>query len=247
VVSNLLTNASKYSEAGSEVRVFAERTGDKVCLRVEDDGIGITRDMLESIFEAFVQQRRGARRSSGGLGIDLTIVKNLVRLHGGTVVAHSDGPGKGSQFVVELPIGSADLPTIQAKPSPSGSPRATEPKRILVVDDSDDTAETFAEALSQLGHRVAVDHDGASALEIAGDFQPEVAFLDIGLPGMDGYELAQRLRELPELRGGVRLVALTGYGQDNDRIISQKAGFAAHLVKPVGLQSLAEAVLSNGD
>jgi signal transduction histidine kinase len=244
VVSNLLTNAAKYSEPGSQICIEAGRVGDKARLLVRDEGIGIAPDMLDSIFESFVQHRQALDRASGGLGLGLAIVRSLVRLHGGTVRARSDGPGKGSEFEVELPLGDG-LAVIEAsgdsdrlylhEPVPQAAPC---PDRVLVVDDNQDGAEILAETLRELGHVVEIAHDGPSALEIAQRFRPQLALLDIGLPVMDGYELAGHLREL----GPIRLVAVTGYGQETDRRRSQEAGFSAHLVKPVDLDVLTTVV-----
>jgi CheY-like chemotaxis protein len=247
VVSNLLTNAAKYSDTGSRIRVEASRTPSDgrgspcvVRLAVKDEGIGIAPDMLESIFESFVQHHQALDRAAGGLGLGLAIVRSLVRMHGGRVSAHSEGLGKGSEFRVELPLrseepiavidASEDSGRILLPPTPDmvGS-------RVLVVDDNHDGAEILAETLRELGYLVEVAHDGAAALAIAKRFKPQIALLDIGLPVMDGYQLAEQLRGLGDHSPGMRLIALTGYGQEADRTRSAKAGFAAHLLKPVDL------------
>ena len=239
VVSNLLDNASKYSAPGSEIRLAAERDGACVRVRVRDQGIGIAPDALETIFESFVQQRRDGSRSPG-LGLGLTIVRNLVGLHGGTVHAHSDGLGKGSELVVELPL----LATSGSRPQPADDIASSKMvgdahgQRVLVVDDNHDAAAMLSAALGELGHDVAVAEDGPTAIALAETFKPEVAFLDIGLPVMDGYELAQRLRRLPGMPPDLRLVAVSGFGQKQDLRRSSEAGFAAHLVKPVRLDAL---------
>ena len=238
VVSNLLTNASKFSPAGSEVAIAAERRGAVVRLIVRDRGVGIPPEMQDAIFEAFVQHRRPGDASAGGLGLGLSVVRSLVALHGGTVQAHSEGPGKGSEFVVELPrlpseteAAAADRPA----PMPDASPQKT---RVLLVEDNEDAGNLLADALAGLGYDVLFARDGPSALEAAAEFQPQVALLDIGLPAMDGYELARRLRSLPGLSAVTRLVAISGYGQESDRRRSVAAGFTAHLVKPITLDAL---------
>jgi CheY-like chemotaxis protein len=186
------------------------------------------------VFEAFVQQPQTLARSQGGLGLGLSIVKGLVEAHGGTVSAHSDGPGRGSTFAIELPAGEsprdgAGITRLETALGPSVAS-----KRILVVDDNRDVARALEAAFGVLGHEVEVAHDGPSALALAETFKPELGFLDIGLPGMDGYELAAALRAAHD----VRLVAITGYGQDRDRQRSREVGFEAHLVKPITLQQI---------
>jgi PAS domain S-box-containing protein len=242
VVSNLLNNSAKYMEAGGLIRLTAERQGEEVVLRVRDSGIGIAPEVLPYVFDLFVQAEHGVGRAQGGLGIGLTLVKRLVELHGGRVSASSEGLGKGSEFVVRLPAISALSSPLsalsqasgEAAPAPAGPPR-----RILVVDDNVDAAESLAMILRLEGQEVRVAHDGPSALEAAPVYRPEVVFLDIGMPGMDGYEVARRLRQVPGLEGTV-LIALTGWGQDQDRRRSQEAGFDRHLLKPVERRSLAE-------
>jgi signal transduction histidine kinase/CheY-like chemotaxis protein len=245
VVSNLLTNAAKYSDPGSRIHVSAERVGDKAILSVRDEGLGIAPDMLDTIFDSFVQHRQPLDRASGGLGLGLAIVRTLVRLHGGTVVAHSDGPGTGSEFRVELPLSDG----VHIAETTAESDRiylhetydAKGAEHVLVVDDNQDGAEILAEVLRELGHTVEIAHDGPTALAIAERFKPQLALLDIGLPVMDGYELARHLREKfkPE---DLRLVAVTGYGQETDRKKTAAAGFSAHIVKPVDLDVLTTVV-----
>jgi signal transduction histidine kinase len=238
VVSNLLTNAAKYTPAGGRISIVAARHGDAVELRLRDNGIGISPDVMAHVFDLFVQERQGLDRAHGGLGLGLTIVRNLVQLHGGTVSAESDGMGKGSQFVVRLPI-AAPQPA-QAADDANASrpwPPGELGRRILVVDDNDDSAAMLAEALRLRGHDVRVAHDGPAALTVSAVFRPDVAFLDIGLPVMDGYELAVRLRQQPGLEA-LRLLALTGYGQESDGERSRAAGFDEHLVKPLDLRHL---------
>ena len=245
VVSNLLTNASKYSDRGSRVALSAERDGERVRLRVKDQGIGVAPEMLERIFDLFAQQSQALDRAAGGLGLGLAIVRSLVQLHGGTVYARSDGLGTGTELIVELP--RADSAVVESRPSPaapSTAPRVPSgKKRVLIVDDNDDAAIMLAEALRCLGHEVEMAPDGPSALVLAARYRPEIAILDIGLPVMDGYELAGRLRSLIEIPERMRLVAVTGYGQEADRRRSEAAGFNAHLVKPVDLDHLAESML----
>lgn len=248
VVSNLLTNAAKYTPSGGRISVRATDEQDEVVIRVRDTGIGIAPDMLPRVFDLFVQERQAIDRSQGGLGLGLAIVRNLVEQHGGTVSAHSDGPGSGSEFVVRLPRAivpvepevAADVDTACASAIAPGGAAL----RMLVVDDSVDAAEMLAAALSAKGYETQVAFDAPAALRIAAEFRPAMAFLDIGLPVMDGYELAARLRDLPELNG-IRLFAVTGYGQESDRQHTRSAGFDHHFVKPIDLEAI-EAVLSDG-
>jgi len=250
IISNLLTNAAKYSERGSTVRITASRVGTSARLVVKDEGVGIPAEILERIFEPFVQQPQSSERSSGGLGLGLAIVRSLVELHGGSVSATSAGPGKGSEFVIELPLAPpADfVHELRSNRSPAAVPEARgssgSPDRILVVDDNVDAAESLADILRELGYELATAHDGPSALIIAKNFHPNVCLLDIGLPVMDGYELAQHLRESGDLASGARIIAITGYGQDADRQRATEAGFHAHLVKPVSLDSLARTIVN---
>jgi signal transduction histidine kinase len=237
VVANLLTNAAKYTPSGGHISVTAERMGEQVELSVSDDGLGIAADMVSRVFDLFVQQPQSIERTHGGLGLGLSIVRNLVDLHGGTVAAHSDGLGRGSRFVVQLPIDAAEPVLIEVAAPEQSRPQPGASARVLVVDDNTDAAEVLADTLAAMGYATAVAHDGPSALRIAGEFHPVVVLLDIGLPVMDGYEVARRLRELPDLQG-VRLVALTGYGLDRDRARSREAGFDAHLVKPVMIETI---------
>jgi PAS domain S-box-containing protein len=247
VFSNLLTNAAKYSEPGSRIWISARREGNKVQAQVTDEGVGIAPEMLGEVFGLFVQQPQTIERSRGGLGLGLTIVRSLVELHGGSVSVRSLGVGHGSQFRVELP--AVELAeSAQAAASASATALGTVPqpvahsRRILVVDDNQDAADTLKEVLTALGHDVLVAHDGPAALRNVEAFDPDIALLDIGLPVMDGYELAQHLRELREQSRPLRLVAVTGYGQESDRKRSREAGFAEHLVKPVDLNTLQHVV-----
>lgn len=248
VVSNLLTNAAKYTPPGGQIRVHGEQNEREIVLRVTDTGIGIAPEVLPRVFDLFVQDSQAIDRSQGGLGLGLTIVRNLVERHGGSVSAHSDGPGRGSEFVVRLPRADSGIETDRGERSyalPSVAvPSPQHACRILVVDDNEDAAELLAQALRMQGHDTRVAHDAPAALQIIEGFPPDIAFLDIGLPVMDGYELAGRLMAVPHLRG-IRLVAVTGYGQESDRRKSKAAGFHHHLVKPVDLDAV-NAVVKEG-
>ncbi len=241
VVGNLLANAAKYTEPNGRIWLTARREGNAVVLSVRDAGIGIAPDMLTKVFDLFVQADQAADRSQGGLGIGLTLVRSLVEMHGGTVEARSPGLGSGSEFVVRLPLASVQ----PADPGPRGKDahpgQATPPSghRLLVVDDNQDAANSLALLLSLQGHEVRVAHDGRAALELLNGYRPEVIFLDIGMPGMDGYEVARRVRRQRGLEA-VRLAALTGWGQQEDRRRSAEAGFDHHLVKPVDPNALEE-------
>ena len=231
VVANLLTNAAKYTDPSGTIRVTAAREAEELVLRVRDTGRGIAANILPRIFELFVQEPQEADRAQGGLGIGLAIVKSLVQAHAGTVEAASDGPGRGATFTVRLP---ARADAAGAHPTGAAAPPvyAASGYRVLVVDDNRDAAQLMADSLAALGHSTQVAYDGPSALAAAADFHPDVACLDLGLPVMDGIELAERLRADPR-HARVLLVALTGYAQDVDRYRTTHAGFAAHLVKPV--------------
>jgi PAS domain S-box-containing protein len=238
VISNLLTNAALYSEPHGQVELSVERSGEVWELRVTDQGRGVSPEMLQRIFEPFVQERQGAERARGGLGLGLAIARRLTELHGGTLQVFSAGPGQGSTFLLRLPVAP------QASDQTMGlgavvAPLA--PARLLVVDDNDDARELLALALEHEGHTVDRAHDGPSALLLAAEHLPQLAILDIGLPVMDGYELAQRLRADPRL-ASIRLVALTGYGQAQDRQRALEAGFDEHLVKPIRTEQLGEII-----
>jgi len=233
VISNLLTNAAKYTEPGGHIAVTARAEDEQIVVRVRDDGTGIAPEMLPRVFDLFAQETQGIDRPVGGLGLGLAIVKNLVTLHHGTVEARSSGRGQGSEFVVRLPTAPVVVDTVPQRERPTRM--VGRPLRVLVVDDNEDAARTLADALRALGHTVRVAYDGPSALHLATAFRPDVALMDIGLPVMDGYELAQQFQRRPELTR-TRLIALTGYGQENDRRRSAQAGFAEHLVKPVDIE-----------
>jgi two-component system CheB/CheR fusion protein len=236
IIGNLLNNAAKFSHRGARVWLTAERVGDEAVVRVKDEGVGIPSDLLPQIFDLFVQGDKSLERSQGGLGIGLTVVRKLVELHVGRVSAHSEGPGTGSELSVHLPVRpEADQHKKEEPPDPPPLPATS--RRILVVDDNTDAAESIAVLLRLWGHAVRVAYTGPEALQAAQEYQPEVALLDIGLPGMDGYELARRLRQQPSFQGTV-LAAVTGYGQEDDRRRSVDAGFDHHLTKPVAPEAL---------
>ncbi len=235
VIWNLLSNAAKYTEPGGQVRLTALREGGEVVLRVRDTGIGIESDMLPRVFGMFAQADHRSGRTQGGLGIGLSLVKTLVEMHGGTIEAHSQGPGTGSEFVVRLPVlpGAVEQRVEPKRDEPVRAAAAPPRRRILVVDDNVDAATSLARLLSRLmGQEVRVAHDGPSALEVAEEFRPDLVLLDIGMPGMDGHEVARRLRGRPEFERTL-LVALTGWGQEQDRKKSSESGIDCHLVKPV--------------
>jgi PAS domain S-box-containing protein len=238
VLANLLTNAAKYTDAGGNITVHARREEEQVVIGVRDDGIGVAPDLLPVMFELFVQGERGADRAGGGLGLGLAIVRSLVGLHGGTVSAHSAGPGLGSEFVVRLPAHTGE----GAKAGAASLRRSVGiARRVVVVDDNHDAALLLADLLRAHGNTVALAHDGPQTLSLVRSFQPDVAVLDIGLPVMDGYELACELRAAvgPDLR----LIAVTGYGQEHDRQRAHQAGFSHHFVKPVDAAALLECVM----
>ena len=235
VISNLLTNAAKYTEPAGQIQIDAGSEGDELWLTVRDNGVGIDLEMLPHVFELFTQEPQSIERSRGGLGLGLAIVKSLVTMHDGSVSAESAGRGQGSRFTLRFPKASA--PAAEARP-PAPAPRpAAGSKRILIVDDNVDAAELLAMSLESRGHVVRVAHDGPEALRVVEAFTPDLALLDIGLPVMDGYELARRFRTLPALHR-IRMVAITGYGQASDRQQSTDAGFDAHLVKPLDFDAL---------
>jgi signal transduction histidine kinase/CheY-like chemotaxis protein len=231
VVGNLLSNACKFTAKGGRIRLTVEQVGQQAVIRVQDTGIGMAAEQLLRIFDMFAQVDTSLERSRAGLGIGLTLVKKLVEMHGGTVEARSAGVGQGSEFVVRLPVLSRPLPPLPREPS-GVKPVATVERRILVVDDNPDAADSLAVLLKLSGHEVHVAHDGLEAVEAAAKFQPDVILLDIGLPRLNGYEAARRIRNQQRDRS-VILVALTGWGQDEDRRRSEEAGFDAHMVKPV--------------
>ncbi|MFO0580108.1 MAG: response regulator [Polyangia bacterium] len=256
VISNLLNNAAKYTDPGGEIRLACERSGDEVAIRVSDTGIGMSADLLPRVFDLFVQADRGADRALGGLGIGLTVVKRLVEMHGGTIVAHSEGLGHGSEFVVRLTCLPAASPSQPERSDRLGDragdrlgergdesrtgvsaygPR-TRPMHILLIEDNDDIRGTLQDLLRTQGHKVDAARDGIEGLELATRRPPEVAIIDIGLPRLDGFQVASRFRA--EIAAPTVLIALSGYGQPEDRRRARDAGFDAHLVKPVSLDEL---------
>jgi PAS domain S-box-containing protein len=240
VLANLLNNAAKYTEQGGRILVRAVQEGSQVVISVRDNGVGISSDILPNLFNIFVQGRRTLDRSEGGLGLGLAIVRSLVALHDGTVAARSAGTGSGSEFEIRLP--AAQAPPLAIVDGPAAARSAVERKRVLIVDDNVDAADLLAETLDVLGHETRVAYDGPSALGLAESFAPDVALLDIGLPVMDGFELAGKLRHLLAARQPLRLIALTGYGQASDRLRSERAGFDDHLIKPVEMDVLTRAL-----
>jgi len=242
-LSNILINAAKYTEPGGDICVEAVREGAEIAIRVRDNGPGIPRELLPRLFDLFVQGRRTPDRRQGGLGIGLTVARSLVELHGGQVSVRSD-PGAGSEFTIRLPPGTnaALRPLETSRLERIEKPGSKDAQaRVLIVDDNEDGANSLAEGLRSLGHWVAVAHDPASGLSIARALGPDFALIDIGLPSMDGYELGRRLRALDGLEN-LRLIAITGYGSEDDRTRSRAAGFEAHFIKPVELAILNEAL-----
>jgi len=245
IITNLLTNAAKYTESGGRIRLSVakerrnrQRHRDCAVLRVRDTGIGMDPAFLPHVFDLFSQADHSLARSEGGIGIGLALVRSLVEMHGGTVAAHSDGPGKGSEFTIRLPV-MVDHPSAQegaGKVLPGAAP-AGRLASVLVVEDNLDAADMLAEILQLWGHQVRVAHDGITALGEVDVCRPDVVLLDIGLPGIDGYEVAKQLRANPALTG-MQLVALSGYGQEGDRRRAREAGFDLHLTKPVDPPSL---------
>jgi PAS domain S-box-containing protein len=242
IVSNLLNNAAKYTPHGGRIELSASEEDGEAVVRVKDTGMGIPVDELPQVFEMFTQVGRNLHRAQGGLGIGLALVKRLVELHGGRVDASSDGIGSGSTFIVRLPLESAAVspaPGVAADGPAAGSPS---PFRVLVVDDNVDAAESLAALLEMQGHQVRIAHDGETALRVAAEFLPRVVFLDIGMPGKNGYQVAREMRERASMRHAI-LVALSGWGAQEDRARSRSAGFDHHLTKPAGLASV-EALLA---
>jgi PAS domain S-box-containing protein len=235
VVSNLLNNAAKYTEPDGRIWITAEVEADEAVIHVRDNGIGISEEMLPRVFDLFAQAGDHRTHVEGGLGIGLSLVKRLVEMHGGSVEAHSAGPGKGSEFVIRLPV----LVDQTAEKEPVPEPAVGPPRRILVVDDNRSSADSMAMVLRTFGHEVAVAYDGPDALAMAADFHPDAALLDVGLPGMDGNQVARTLRGQTGA-GRLTLIAMTGWSQEEDRRRSLAAGFDAHLVKPVKMSAVCE-------
>ncbi len=245
VLINLLDNAAKYTGSGGQIWLSAEQVAgdsgngsESVVLRMRDSGIGISNEFLPRVFDMFTQGVRSTDQGRGGLGVGLSLVRSLVQMHGGTVEAHSNGPHNGSEFVVRLPIVHDGHPPSKVSPTPVPASQQI-PRRILVVDDNHDQVESMAMLLRYLGHEVQMAENGSDAVKAAEAFQPDIVLLDIGLPGMNGYDVARRIREQPRLRNAL-LVAQTGWGEEEARRRSHEAGFNYHLVKPVSLESLVE-------
>ncbi|MET0379207.1 MAG: response regulator [Spongiibacteraceae bacterium] len=240
VIGNLLHNAAKYTPERGEIVLSARVDGNHLRIDVSDNGIGISADRIHDIFNLFTQAQRLQNKAPEGLGVGLSLVRHLVELHGGTIEAHSHGAGLGSTFSVNLPINSS-LPISSPKVDNESPKRLKRIKslRILLVDDSVDAVGLLKILLERLGHEVEVAHEGITAIELAKQFQPQVILLDIGLPGIDGYQVARRLKAIPELQG-TQLVALTGYGQDRDREHAFASGFAYHMIKPLDMDMLSD-------
>jgi CheY-like chemotaxis protein len=238
VLSNLLTNAAKYTDPEGRIGLYASCDSDEVVIRVADNGIGISAEALPRVFDMFAQVQSNRDRSEGGLGIGLALAKGLIELHSGVIEARSAGLGRGSEFTVRLPR----RPVTEQPQPPSGTAPATHvttPQRVLVADDNRDSGKTLAALLRIDGHEVMVVHDGPGALSAFEAFQPEVALLDIGMPGLNGYEVALRMRRSPS-GAPLKLIAITGWGQESDKERAFAAGFDHHLTKPVDPQRLAE-------
>ena len=228
IVENLLTNACKFTAEGGKIALDMHREGQEVVLSVEDNGMGIPEEMLTRIFELFMQEERASRKSSSGLGIGLSLVHQLVSLHGGSVVAASRGPGHGSKFIVRLPLSDTGAGQSKTADVPPGPGR----ERILIVDDNADSADSMAMLMETYGYEVRVAYDKASAVSKAAEFVPHLALLDLSQPEPDGIEIARQLQQMDKTKGTV-LVAFSGYGQPDDMERTRKAGFTHHLVKPV--------------
>jgi CheY-like chemotaxis protein len=237
VFGNLLNNSCKYTPAGGRIAIAAERDGDAVVVSVRDNGSGIPAGKIDSIFDMFTQLDRSLERAQGGLGIGLTLVRRLVEMHGGTITAESAGEGQGSTFTVRLPV-VVHAPDA-AEPGLAPADALAPGRRILIVDDNKDSAESLAMLLEITGHRTFVVHDGVAAIAAAEAHRPEVMLLDIGMPRLNGYEVCRRVRQQP-WGEEIKIIALTGWGQDEDRRKSQEAGFDGHLVKPVDYNALLE-------
>ncbi len=241
ILVNLLTNAAKYTPEGGRITARAFAADGFAVFKIKDTGLGIPEPMLHRVFELFTQVNPSLDRSQGGLGIGLTVVRKLAELHGGSVSAASEGSGRGSEFTVRLPLSDAPMPSAVGG---RGSPHAVKPQKVLVVDDNVDTARSLALLLRGSGHSVEVAHDGYAALDAARSFRPETIILDLGLPGLDGYQVAEQLRADNNFRQ-TRLIALSGYGQADDRRRSNEVGFDQHLVKPVDYRDLSAAIAGN--
>jgi signal transduction histidine kinase len=250
VVDNVLTNAAKYTQEGGRITValeIAAGTPEEALIRVRDTGVGIAAEMLPNLFQLFRRADDSLARSEGGLGIGLALARGLIEMHGGRIEAFSDGPGKGSEFVIRLPRANGAVETPEAQPRQAPLPceqREDRQLKVLVVDDSVDSAESMAIILEMSGHSVRKAHNGPDALRAASEYRPDVVLMDIGMPGMSGHEVAQKLRETPAMREVV-LIAMTGYGRQVDREQSRAAGFDHHLVKPLDFDKLNEVLIAS--
>jgi signal transduction histidine kinase len=243
VFANLLNNAAKYTNDGGQIWFTARQEGEQVIVSVRDTGIGIPKETLPKVFDMFMQAERATTWSQGGLGIGLTLVRSLVEMHGGSVSAHSEGPGCGSEFVVRLPVEKEREQSSATSRSPKGTSQVLPSRRILVVDDNVDSATTLGMLLKFLGADVQLVHDGPAALDAIDKYRPDVVLLDIGMPGMDGYEVAKRIRQ-HDAFDDVMLIALTGWGQADDRRRTREAGSDHHLVKPADIAALQALLVS---
>jgi CheY-like chemotaxis protein len=245
VLANLLTNAAKYTPPGGSIRLQGRHEDETVVLRVIDNGIGIAPEVLPRIFEMFSQGRSERQHAEGGLGIGLALVRGLLELHGGTIEARSAGVGRGSEFIVRVPVGDDGLTVDALLATGAALAPASDAVKVLIADDNRDAADSLAILLRGDGHDIRKAYDGTAALETAQEFRPDVALLDIGMPGLDGYEVAQRIREEPWGQG-VTLVALTGWGQAQDKERAMAAGFDHHVTKPVEPERLQALLASAG-
>jgi CheY-like chemotaxis protein/anti-sigma regulatory factor (Ser/Thr protein kinase) len=242
VLVNLLTNAAKYTEAGGEIQVSARVKGREAVLQVRDTGIGMEPELLPRVFDLFTQADRSHARTHGGLGIGLTLVRRIVEWHGGSVTAESGGVGQGSTFTVRLPLGPS---APSASPAPPAAAEAPRRLRVLVIEDNRDAADTLRDLLEMDGHTVRVAYSGPAGVQAAREFGADVILCDIGLPGMDGYEVARELYSSGVTRDA-RLIAITGFGQPEDRRRTAEAGFHAHVTKPADPEELQQLIAGNG-
>lgn len=237
IIANLLNNAAKYTKPGGKIKVNVSQYDQKVMISVRDNGIGISPELLPHVLEMFIQSDRAKRQSKGGLGIGLALANRLVEMHGGRLEARSQGEGCGSEFIVHLPISTKQFQLKEQIDYWNSQSNDGKAQKILIVDDNQDVASSLAILLRVLGKEVIIAHSGQAALQIFEEFRPSVVFLDLGMPEMDGFEVARRFRQLPEFQG-VTLIALTGWGQEDDRRRTQEAGFDHHVVKPMNLEKL---------
>jgi CheY-like chemotaxis protein len=242
IFANLLNNAAKYTPNDGQICLEARVSGNEAVVRVRDNGIGIYPDMLPRVFDLFTQGASVEGRTQSGLGIGLTLVRNLVHLHGGRVEARSDGLGRGSEFIVYLPVAMVD----QAMPEAAREPTSVAPRRVLVIDNDHDVADSLTLLLGLFGCEVRTTYDGFAGISMLVEFEPDIVLLDLGMPGMNGYETAHRIRELPEGRE-LLLVAVTGLGQDGERERTREAGFDLHLTKPASIDAIKRLLGRKGD